>query len=69
MPQGWTVGTVGVAGLLLSIFLVTYFGLRMVINGPDQVINPYHHLFFHNLGHLKNEMGMLSLVPGRIPTG
>jgi len=36
---GWTIGTVGVAGLLLSIFLVTYFGLRMVM-GPmgDKVI-------------------------------
>jgi len=57
--EGWTARSVGVAGLLLSIFLVTYFGLRMVINEPDPVISPYHHLFFYNLGHLQNQIGIL----------
>jgi hypothetical protein len=57
--EGWTVRSVGVAGLLLGMFVVTYFGLRVVINEPDGVISPYHHLFFYNLGHLQNEIGGL----------
>ena len=57
--EGWTVRSVGVAGLLLGIFLVTYIGLRMVISRPDPVINPWQHLFFYNLGHLQNQVGIL----------
>lgn len=57
--EGWTKRAVGLAGLLLSVFVLTYVGLRMVINEPDLVKSPWHHLFFYNLGHLPNQVGVL----------